>query len=557
MNKLPKLKIKLDSSKVRIFLWGLVLVSFILELLFLYKIFADLRLKKSKDLSNTEIKIVEINPQKYTANDDSFIEKLVSSTVSSSQLVLQPTTTPLPTLSLTPSPTLTKPPGAYIEKVVLTDRGQFRIKMVAIDTSNGVKMITDSASNSLCKNNCPALPLGEYVKRNNGFAGINGTYFCPPDYPECKNKTNSFELLLYNSRSGNWINSVNNNNYGCPGVTAETDGIHFNKSPDSFIRRISDLHVINSYYSVYAALFHCLKLVEDKSIVVDTTKLSEKEKTRGTKSGIGVNGKEIYLIVANNVNLEDFASVFKSLDAEDAFALDGGGSSALWYEGYKAGPGRNIPNSIVFAYDDNPYPSPTPALTNATSQNILYLLKDSFENDLLQKEYDNELGTSTIIPSPVSIYLKLPSSIKISQISNPQIFQAVIGLPDAKLKTIYSQNIVTVDNNQYIITVNTIIADANGKTREQDSCPISASGISCFHKTFQEGNFVVNQEIFRDATYLYDSNGKFSIAFAVYVKKHRMWISIVKNNPTKYFSDEEIKMWVDLFSHVDVGAIIK
>lgn len=534
------------------YIWLVISFGFILEILLLYVIFDHLKSQNAQKLANTENKNVESNSPTYTSNDKHLIENTASSPASISQSVIEPTITPQPTLVIIPSSTPTISPELYVEKVISTDRGQFGVKMISIDSSKGVKMITDSASEASCRNNCPALSLEEYVKRNNGFAGINGTYFCPPDYPECKNKINSFDSAFYNSHSGNWVNSINNV-YGCPGLSAETDGIHFNKNPYDFIDRISNLHMVNPYYTVSGGVFHCLKLVEDKKIVVDATKLSAKEKTKGTKSGIGINGKEIYLVVANNVNAEDFAEVFKSLGAQNAFGLDGGGSSALWHQGYKVGPGRKIPNAIVFAYDTDPSPTPI----NTTSQNTLYLLKDSFESDLFHSGYDSELGISTVIPSPVSIYVKLPSSMKITPVLNPQILNSAPGLPNAKLKILYSQNIVTRDGNEYIITVNTIRADANGQPKEHENCTYFNSGISCFRKTFQEANFVVNQALFRDGGYLYDSQGKFTVTFGLFVKKHYIWVAIVKNNPTKYFSDEEIKMWIGLFNQVDAGPIIK
>jgi len=40
----------------------------------------------------------------------------------------------------------------------------------------------------------------------------------------------------------------------------------------------------------------------------------------------------------------------QSLGAENAMNLDGGGSVAMVYNGsYKVGPGRNLPNAIIFA----------------------------------------------------------------------------------------------------------------------------------------------------------------------------------------------------------------
>ena len=38
----------------------------------------------------------------------------------------------------------------------------------------------------------------------------------------------------------------------------------------------------------------------------------------------------------------------KALGMDNALNLDSGGSTALWSGGYKAGPGRNIPNAVLF-----------------------------------------------------------------------------------------------------------------------------------------------------------------------------------------------------------------
>jgi exopolysaccharide biosynthesis protein len=48
--------------------------------------------------------------------------------------------------------------------------------------------------------------------------------------------------------------------------------------------------------------------------------------------------------------MQEFAYVFKSLGATGALNLDTGGSTALYYGGrYVYGPGRDIPNAIIFA----------------------------------------------------------------------------------------------------------------------------------------------------------------------------------------------------------------
>jgi exopolysaccharide biosynthesis protein len=66
------------------------------------------------------------------------------------------------------------------------------------------------------------------------------------------------------------------------------------------------------------------------------------------RSGTGKG--EIILVILRNANLNDLASFLKSLKVDYALNLDGGASAALIYNGeYMVGPGRNIPNAIVFA----------------------------------------------------------------------------------------------------------------------------------------------------------------------------------------------------------------
>jgi len=79
--------------------------------------------------------------------------------------------------------------------------------------------------------------------------------------------------------------------------------------------------------------------------------LSDKQKAVGTKVGIGMrDSKNVMVVIASNVNMQQFAYVFKALSATGALNLDTGGSTALYYNGkYLAGPGRGLPNAIIFA----------------------------------------------------------------------------------------------------------------------------------------------------------------------------------------------------------------
>ena len=198
-------------------------------------------------------------------------------------------------------------------------------------------MITDTASDDDCANNCPIIPLADYVARNGGFAGMNGTYFCPTDYGECAGKLNSFDFPVYNSRLGKWINRGNLFWDNRSIMYFDGSGMHFMRAANSFGG------------GILAGIVNHPGLVEGGAVIADQFPLTDKQRAKGTKSGIGVRGKVVYLVVASNVDMLDLAHVFKSLGVEGALNLDGGGSVALWFGGYKVGPGRNLPNAVVFA----------------------------------------------------------------------------------------------------------------------------------------------------------------------------------------------------------------
>src|SRR3989344_110276 len=85
------------------------------------------------------------------------------------------------------------PETGYSRQRVLTDAETFMVSIVAVDLGT-TKVVVDTASDSDCFDNCPTLPLATYVSRNGAFAGVNGSYFCPAEYPSCAGKTNSFDL---------------------------------------------------------------------------------------------------------------------------------------------------------------------------------------------------------------------------------------------------------------------------------------------------------------------------------------------------------------------------
>lgn len=133
-----------------------------------------------------------------------------------------PTATPSPTPSPIPLPTIkpthvptpalvvnNTPPGAGFSRQTVSTAGQnFPVDIIAADL-NSTKVVVDTASAADCSNNCPVIPLGDYIARNGAYAGINGSFFCPAEYPSCAGKTGSFDTLLMN-KNKYYFNSSNN-----------------------------------------------------------------------------------------------------------------------------------------------------------------------------------------------------------------------------------------------------------------------------------------------------------------------------------------------------------
>jgi hypothetical protein len=70
--------------------------------------------------------------------------------------------------------------------------------------------------------------------------------------------------------------------------------------------------------------------------------------SKGPRGFVANKGSTVYIGITYNATVAENAHVLKTLGIENAMNLDSGGSTALWFGGYKAGPGRNIPNAIVF-----------------------------------------------------------------------------------------------------------------------------------------------------------------------------------------------------------------
>ena len=73
-----------------------------------------------------------------------------------------------------------------------------------------------------------------------------------------------------------------------------------------------------------------------------------KKGSKGGRSFVANKGKTVYIGVVHFATVAEAARVLKTMGMENALNLDNGGSTALWSGGYKVGPGRNLPNVILF-----------------------------------------------------------------------------------------------------------------------------------------------------------------------------------------------------------------
>jgi len=240
--------------------------------------------------------------------------------------------------------------GKYEKKYIQTANGSFQIDVVEINLAEpGLQVVTDTANQQDCANNCLRKTLKDYVTNQSGFAGIHGSYFCTQDYSACSGKTNSYYFPFYNTLSKVLINAdqvqwlqgailvfdSNNKPYFFP------DGKQF-KSLADFETKYG--------VKVQAVISNFPALVDKGVNIVNSQYMdSGQENTKGSRGGIGIKDQTVYLIIAHNATVPDLASIMEALAVDTALNLDGGGSCNLYFDGnYKVGPNRQLPNAIIF-----------------------------------------------------------------------------------------------------------------------------------------------------------------------------------------------------------------
>ncbi len=206
-----------------------------------------------------------------------------------------------------------------------------------------------------------AQSLGKFVLDNGGFAGINGTYFCDdsscesshyyffPVYNTNLKKTVNQEELKYWTTGPMMAFDVNNKFYY---YKDSRDFLPPDWSYDLGIDVAEAFAQVNGV-ELAAAIGNKPRLIENGMNALIDWELDNGQKyVKTVRNALGYDEKDnvVYLVVVRNATVPDLADVMKALGADYALNLDGGGSSALWYnDEYMVGPGRDIPNAIIFS----------------------------------------------------------------------------------------------------------------------------------------------------------------------------------------------------------------
>lgn len=219
-------------------------------------------------------------------------------------------------------------------------RGAFGVHLIKERLAD-VTVRTVTGTSVDCEANCVARPLAEHATQWGAYAGMNGTYLCPPDYADCAGRVNSFDYAVYHSYLGRWINSRHLNSLN---GMATFNG----KTPRFFRRSYEYSRTATGAPPVTAGISNFPLLLASGSVVDSEAEQAAYQKLRGTKGSIGTDGTHLFLALITGASVTDSAYVLQALGVKDALNVDGGGTSAMWIGGsYTVGPGRLLPNAIL------------------------------------------------------------------------------------------------------------------------------------------------------------------------------------------------------------------
>ena len=241
----------------------------------------------------------------------------------------------------------TGPADEYFTQSVATPRGTFSTYQMKIGLTNPyLKVATDTATSSAtAPAPWPVLSLRDFATRNAANIGVNGAYFWPTEYGGDPLDANTFESFVYNTRLG-----VSINDYRSGALLAFDE----QNKPYFFLTK-RDFESKSWFEATYktklrAAIANVPALVYNGQINYGDGTLDDKMlNTKASRVAVGFTGADARIVVASNATVPDLAAIVQSLGLQYALNLDGGGSTALYYNGvYKLGPGRNLASALLF-----------------------------------------------------------------------------------------------------------------------------------------------------------------------------------------------------------------
>lgn len=247
--------------------------------------------------------------------------------------------------------------SSYQHIHVDTEKGNFSVDLIKIDLSDpNLKILTLPASDSVVKNRTNvAKPLSDYVFKNKGFAGINGSYFCSSS--GCGG-ANYYFFPIYDSLSGKLVNEDQLKYWTTGPIIAFDSNNRFHYFLDS---RYFHPNTFSQEFgaNLQAAIGNKPRLIEKgMNALIDWDLDSSQKDRKALRNALGYKENkndpghgEVYLAVVHNATVDDLAIVMKALGLDYALNLDGGSSAALIYnDEYMVGPGRDIPNALIFSH---------------------------------------------------------------------------------------------------------------------------------------------------------------------------------------------------------------
>lgn len=236
-------------------------------------------------------------------------------------------------------------------KEIRTVSGDFLVDIVKVDLDDpDLSVITDTANDLDCDGNCPSHSLARFVTRNDGFAGVNGTYFNSSSY--------YYFFPVFNSVTGMMINDDQLKYWTTGPIMAFDDENDFYYFKDS--REFGGVSEFEDKYGtkLQAAIGNKPRFIEEgKNLLIDWELDEDQTNRKSWRVALGYKEEEsskgvIYILAARSCTVPDLADIAKSMELDYALNMDGGNSTALFYnDEYMVGPGRNIPNALIFKKD--------------------------------------------------------------------------------------------------------------------------------------------------------------------------------------------------------------